>query len=132
MAAASSHRLTANPVSLSAESCMSQRPRSPLTWRPLAATVALYVFSNSFHEPGRSFPHVIRMIMSVPPCSVVPVVLGAVRPMAPHADGPPTAPVVPAAPSRGGTPAVERRWSCQASRGRGTPDCWWPHALDDD
>src|SRR5215813_14550186 len=67
MAAASSHRLTANPVSLSAESCMSHRPRSPLTCRPLVATVALYVFSKSFHEPGRSFPHVIRMIMSVPP-----------------------------------------------------------------
>src|SRR5215468_8190754 len=79
MAAASSHRLTANPVSLSAESCMSHRPRSPLTCRPLVATVALYVFSNSFHEPGRSFPHVIRMIMSVPPCSVVRVLPGALR-----------------------------------------------------
>src|SRR6266850_8568558 len=33
-------------------------------FRPLVATVALYVFSKSFHEPARSFPHVIRMIMA--------------------------------------------------------------------
>jgi hypothetical protein len=32
--------------------------------RPLVATVALYVLSKSFHEPARSFPHVIRMIMA--------------------------------------------------------------------
>ena len=42
-------------------------PAKPLDVTPFVATVALYVFSNSFHEPGRSFPHVIRMIMSVPP-----------------------------------------------------------------
>src|SRR5437867_11428454 len=67
MSAAPSQRLTANPVSLSFASCSSHRPRSPLTSRPFAATVALYVFSNSFQEPGRSFPYVIRIIMSVPP-----------------------------------------------------------------
>src|ERR1700682_796443 len=67
MSAALSQRLTANPVSLSSLPCRSHLPRSPLTLRPFAATVALYVLSNWLHEPGRSLPHVIRMIMSVPP-----------------------------------------------------------------
>src|SRR2546426_4591903 len=69
MSAALSHRLTAKPVSLSCESWSSQRPRSPLTLPPLAATVSRYVFSKSFHEPARSFPHVMRMIILAPPSS---------------------------------------------------------------
>jgi SAM-dependent methyltransferase len=48
-------------------SCRSHPARRPLLVLPLAGTVALYVFSKSFHEPGRSFPQVIRMIMTVPP-----------------------------------------------------------------
>src|SRR5213080_1476498 len=69
MSAALSHRLTAKPVSLSCESWSNQRPRSPLTLPPLAATVSRYVFSKSFHEPARSFPHVMRMIILAPPSS---------------------------------------------------------------
>src|SRR2546429_3287618 len=69
MSAALSHRLTAKPVSLSCESWSSQRPRSPLTLPPLTATVSRYVFSKSFHEPARSFPHVMRMIILAPPSS---------------------------------------------------------------
>src|SRR4029453_14072837 len=67
MSAALCHRLTAKPVSASAVSCRSHRPRKPLLVPPLAATVALYDFSNSLHEPARSLPHVIRMIMADPP-----------------------------------------------------------------
>jgi hypothetical protein len=36
----------------------------------LAATVARYVFSNSSHDPERSLPHVIRMIMARPPVAI--------------------------------------------------------------
>src|SRR5262245_27352221 len=67
MSAALSQRLTAKPVSLSSVSWRSQRPRSPWTRPPRLATVVLYVRSKSFHDPGRSFPHVIRMIMACPP-----------------------------------------------------------------
>src|SRR6185436_2861615 len=67
MSAVLCHRLIANPVSASAVSCRSHRPRSPLLVPPFATTVALYVFSNSFHEPALSLPHVIRMIMTAPP-----------------------------------------------------------------
>src|SRR5229473_7260655 len=63
----SSHRLTAKPVSLSAESWASQRPRRPLTFLPLVMTFARYVRSNSSHAPARSLPHVIRITMVVPP-----------------------------------------------------------------
>src|SRR5262245_41032517 len=69
MSAALSHRLTANPVLLSSASCRSQRPRRPRTSCPRSATVARYVFSNSLQEPGRSFPQVIRIIITAPPAA---------------------------------------------------------------
>src|SRR5258706_12047454 len=64
MSARLSHRLTANPVSLSPVSCDSHRPRSPLMFLPLVTTFARYVRSNSSHEPARSLPHVIRITMA--------------------------------------------------------------------
>src|SRR6266852_1728928 len=64
MSAWLSHRLTANPVSLSPASWASQRPRSPLRVLPFVRTFSRYVRSKSFHAPARNFPQVTRITMA--------------------------------------------------------------------